>query len=98
MGQHKQELFLARDRLGKKPLYYYHDNQQFIFGSEIKTILEIETVPKEIRADAIYDFFMYQYVPEGKSIFKNIDKLQPGHYLTINKSGINIRQLLGRDV
>lgn len=88
----KQELFLARDRIGKKPLYYYHNHKQFIFGSEIKSILEVETVPKEIRSDAIYDFFVYQYVPESKSIFKNIDKLKPGHYLTINKNGIDIKQ------
>ena len=91
--KHKQELFLARDRLGKKPLYYYHNNKkQFVFASEIKSILEIETVPKEIRHDAIYDFFVYQYVPESKSIFKNIHKLKPGHFLTINKSGIKVQQ------
>ncbi|MBL4711511.1 MAG: asparagine synthase (glutamine-hydrolyzing) [Gammaproteobacteria bacterium] len=88
----KQELFLARDRLGKKPLYYYQDQKRFIFGSEIKAILEIESVPKDIRPDAIYDFFVYQYVPESKSIFKNIEKLKPGHYLTINKNGIDIKQ------
>ena len=88
----KQELFLARDRLGKKPLYYYHNKKQFIFGSEIKAILEVESVPKEIRHDAIYDFFVYQYVPESKSIFKNIHKLKPGHFLIINKNGLNIKQ------
>ncbi len=88
----KQELFLARDRLGKKPLYYYHDQKRFIFASEIKSILEIESVPREIRHDAIYDFFVYQYVPESKSIFKNIDKLKPGHYLTINKHGMKVKQ------
>jgi len=90
--KHKQELFLARDRLGKKPLYYYHDQKRFIFASEIKSILEIESVPKEIRHDAIYDFFVYQYVPESKSIFKNINKLNPGHYLTINKNGVDVKQ------
>lgn len=88
----KQELFIARDRLGKKPLYYYHTEKQFVFGSEIKSILEIESVPKEVRADAIYDFFVYQYVPETKSIFKNIDKLMPGHFLTINKDGMKVKQ------
>jgi len=88
----KHALFLARDRLGKKPLYYYHNEKQFVFGSEIKAILEIESVPKKIRPDAIYDFFVYQYVPDSKSIFKNIEKLQPGHYLTINKEGIAIKQ------
>ncbi len=90
--KHKQELFLARDRLGKKPLYYYHDEKRFIFGSEIKAILEIEAVPKQIRHDAIYDFFVYQYVPESKSIFKNIDKVKPGHYLTIDKHGVEVKQ------
>ncbi len=90
--KHKQELFLARDRLGKKPLYYYHNKKQFVFASEIKSILEIESVPKKIRHDAIYDFFVYQYVPESKSIFKNIHKLKPGHFLTINKNGIKVQQ------
>ncbi len=90
--KNKQELFLARDRLGKKPLYYYFDGKKFVFGSEIKAILELESVPRQVRHDAIYDFFVYQYVPEEKSIFKNIDKLQPGHYLTINKNGIDVKQ------
>lgn len=88
----KQELFLARDRLGKKPLYYYRDEKRFVFGSEIKAILEIERVRKDIRHDAIYDFFVYQYVPEAKSIFKNIDKLKPGHYLIINKDSVTEKQ------
>lgn len=91
-NKHKQELFLARDRLGKKPLYYYRDEKRFVFASEIKSILEIEAVPKQIRHDAIYDFFVYQYVPESKSIFKDIDKLKPGHYLTINKDGVDVKQ------
>lgn len=90
--KHKKELFLARDRLGKKPLYYYFDGKQFVFGSEIKAIFEIESVPKQVRPDAIYDFFVYQYVPEAKSIFKNINKVQPGHYLIINKDGVDIKQ------
>jgi asparagine synthase (glutamine-hydrolysing) len=90
--KHKQKLFLARDRLGKKPLYYYYDQKHFIFGSEVKSILEIDSVPKGINHDAIYDYFVYQYVPEPKSIFKNIYKLKPGHYLTINKNGVNVKQ------
>ena len=88
----KQELFLARDRLGKKPLYYFNIGKQFIFASEIKAILKIESVPREIRSDAVYDFFVYQYVPETKSIFNNIYKLQPGHWLSIDKHGIKIQQ------
>jgi len=88
----KQELFLARDRLGKKPLNYYFDQKRFIFASEIKAILEVDSVPREIRDDAVYDFFVYQYVPESKSIFKNIQKLAAGHWLKINKNGIQVEQ------
>ena len=90
--KHKQELFLARDRLGKKPLYYYHNQKQFIFGSEIKAILEIDSVPRDICHAAIYDYFVYQYVPESKTIFNNIHKLAPGHTLVINKKGIDIQK------
>ena len=57
-------LFLARDRLGKKPLYYYRKDNQFIFASEIKAILAVPGVDKTIRQDAVQDFFFYQYVPE----------------------------------
>ena len=87
-----KELFLARDRLGKKPLYYYYDQNRFIFASEIKAILEIDSVPRAVREDAIYDYFMYQYVPESKSIFNNINKVAPGHTLTINRKGLKTRK------
>ena len=87
-----KELFLARDRLGKKPLYYYYDDKKFVFASEIKSILEIDSIPRKIREDAIHDFFMYQYVPECKSIFNNIYKVEPGFTITINKSGIRKTQ------
>ncbi|MFT6269545.1 MAG: asparagine synthase (glutamine-hydrolyzing) [Alphaproteobacteria bacterium] len=84
----KQQLFIARDRLGKKPLYYYKDEetQQFAFGSEIKAILALPNIKKELRLDAVHDFFAYQYVPDPKSIFTHIHKLPPAHYLTMDLS------------
>ncbi len=88
----KKELFLARDRLGKKPLYYYDNNKHFVFASEIKAILQVPTIPREIRCDAVYDYFMYQYVPDPKTIFKNIYKLKPGHWMLVNKKGVRCRQ------
>tara|TARA_Y100001956_G_scaffold82936_1_gene107018 strand:- start:11243 stop:13141 length:1899 start_codon:yes stop_codon:yes gene_type:complete len=88
----KQELFIARDRLGKKPVYYFSDNGRFAFGSEIKAILALKDIPREIRLDAVYDFFAYQYVPDPKSIFKHIHKLPPAHYLVLNKDGFNIHE------
>ncbi|MAI37316.1 asparagine synthase (glutamine-hydrolyzing) [Alteromonas sp.] len=88
----KQELFIARDRLGKKPLYYYSQNGRFAFGSEIKAILALENIPREIRLDAVYDFFAYQYVPDPKSIFQHIHKLPPAHYLILNRDGFSIHE------
>jgi len=84
----EQSLFLARDRLGKKPLYYYYDQKKFLFASEIKAILCDEAVDRTLRSDAIKDYFFYQYVPDPKTIFKNIQKLRPGHWLRFDRSGI----------
>jgi asparagine synthase (glutamine-hydrolysing) len=80
-----QSLFMARDRIGKKPLYYYDNGKDFVFGSEIKAILAHPAATKEINPEAVYDFFSYQYIPDPKTIFKNIYKLKPGHTLTITR-------------
>jgi len=88
----QQSLLLARDRLGKKPLYYYDKGEYFLFASELKSILPLPMVEKEIRADAVYDFFTYQYVPDPKTIFNHIHKLEPGHYLKVTQSGIENHQ------
>lgn len=76
-----KELFLARDRLGKKPLYYYEADGQFAFASEIKALSALPFLKKEICLDAIKDFFAYQYIPDPKTIYRNVHKLAPGHWL-----------------
>jgi len=76
-----KELFLARDRLGKKPLYYYEADGQFAFASEIKALSALPFLKKEIRPDAIKDFFAYQYIPDPKTIYRSVHKLAPGHWL-----------------
>jgi asparagine synthase (glutamine-hydrolysing) len=88
----KQSLFIARDRIGKKPLYYLQHEGKFAFASEIKALLTLPDVPREIRLDAVYDFFAYQYVPDPKSIFTHIHKVPPGHYMTVDAKGIEITQ------
>lgn len=88
----KEQLFLARDRIGKKPLYYYNEGKDFVFASEIKAILTLPSIPREIRGDALYDYFTYLYVPEPKTIFKNIFKLEPGYYLIISKNNVEKKQ------
>ncbi len=88
----ERTLFLARDRLGKKPLYYYRKGNQFVFASEIKAILATPGIDRSIRNDAVKDFFFYQYVPESKSIFTFIDKVQAGHWMLISKDDVKTRQ------
>jgi len=87
-----RQLFLARDRLGKKPLYYYRESGQFAFASEIKALLQVPFVKADIRLDAVKDFFAYQYVPDPKTIYKHVHKLPPGHWLVTDGEELTIRQ------
>ena len=80
----EETIFLARDRIGKKPLYYYRKDNDIVFASELKALLTIPDIPRSVRIDAVYDFFAYQYVPDPKTIFEGIYKLEPGHYLEIS--------------
>lgn len=85
-------LFLARDRLGKKPLYFYHKDGHFIFASEIKAILSAPGIDTALRPDAMHDFFTYQYVPDPKSIYQHIHKLPPGHWMSVDEHQIKQKQ------
>jgi asparagine synthase (glutamine-hydrolysing) len=76
-------LFLARDHLGVKPLYYYTGPGKFVFGSEIKSILEDKTVPRELDVEALDSFLTYRYVPSPDTLLRGIQKLPPGHRLTL---------------
>jgi len=91
----KKELFLARDRIGVKPLYYYWDGQKLIFSSEIKAILE-HNIKREIDLEALNHYFRLMYVPAPLTMFKNIYKLSQGHWLKINvgpaRGGSNFRE------
>ncbi|PHS05159.1 MAG: asparagine synthase (glutamine-hydrolyzing) [Blastopirellula sp.] len=78
-----RRLVLGRDRLGQKPLYYYHEPGRLIFGSELKAILQVPEVPREVDPNAIDEYLTYQYVPHPNTIFKQIKKLSPGHSLVI---------------
>ena len=86
-GKEKQ-LFLARDRVGKKPLFYFYDGSRIVFASEIKAILKVRDFPREIDPEALSDYFSLLYIPAPKSIFKKVSKLRPGHYLVVSESGI----------
>jgi asparagine synthase (glutamine-hydrolysing) len=83
-----RKLLLARDRVGKKPLFYYYDGSRIAFASEMKAILEIPAIPREIDPEAVSDYFSFLYIPAPKSIFKNIRKVLPGHYLVASRNGV----------
>lgn len=87
-----QQLFLARDRLGKKPLYYYESDGQFAFASELKALFPAPFIEANIRYDAVKDFFAYQYVPDPKTIYQNIHKLPPGCWLITDGNGSRVTQ------
>jgi asparagine synthase (glutamine-hydrolysing) len=74
-------LFLARDRLGKKPLHYCLTGGHFLFASEIKALLQSPLVRREIDFKALHKYLAYEYIPAPDTIFKTIKKLEPGHYL-----------------
>jgi len=84
--QKRRHLFLARDRLGIKPLYYaLLPNGHFVFGSELKALLPHPALPRERDPMAIEDYFAYGYIPEPRTIFSGVRKLPPGHTLLIEK-------------
>jgi len=84
----QRRLFVARDRLGIKPLYWTQNNKQLAFASEIKGLLEIPGVAPEIDWTAIDAFFTYGYIPSPLSAYTSIAKLPPGHYMLVNESGV----------
>lgn len=87
-----KRLLIARDRVGKKPLYYLKTDTQFAFASEIKALLTLPNVSREVRLDAVHDFFAYQYVPDPKTIFTDMHKLPPAHFMWVSQEGIHIEQ------
>jgi asparagine synthase (glutamine-hydrolysing) len=84
--RNQQTLFIARDRLGIKPLYYtLLGNGQFIFASELKALLMHPLLARELNPTAVEDYFAYGYVPDPKTIFQDVYKLPPGHTLRLKR-------------
>lgn len=79
----KKELFIARDKIGVKPLYYYYSKDSFVFSSQIKTIQKIEKLNNEADENAMLQSIMLLWLVDDKTGIKNIKKLLPGHYIKI---------------
>jgi asparagine synthase (glutamine-hydrolysing) len=78
-----RELFVARDRVGVKPLYFSVDGKRAMFSSELKPLHESELFPMDLDPQSISDYLAYWYVCEPRTIFKNISQLKPGHYAVV---------------
>jgi asparagine synthase (glutamine-hydrolysing) len=85
--ERKQELFLARDRVGKKPLLYSKTAGAFVFGSEFSALLLHPSVGREIDRGAIHDYLSFMCVPAPLTAYRDIRKLEPGHTLTLSRGG-----------
>lgn len=84
----QQILFLARDRVGKKPLYYADVNGSFIFASEAKALLVAPDVSRDINLSSLHSYLTLQYVPAPLSMFRDIQKLPPGHTAIVSSEGV----------
>ncbi len=81
-------LFIARDRLGKKPLFYAQHNGKFVFASEMKSILVDPHFDRSIDDEGLSSYFLFSYIPAPLTVFKNINKLMPGHTLTVRNGNV----------
>ncbi len=82
-----RRIILARDRFGEKPLYYYQDNQQLIFASEIKSLFQSSSLKPEADISAVHEYLTFQYCLDDRTLFKNVRKLRPASYMVLNEVG-----------
>ncbi|MAT40553.1 MAG: asparagine synthase (glutamine-hydrolyzing) [Ectothiorhodospiraceae bacterium] len=82
-----QKLFLYRDRIGIKPLYYYGSDSRMVFGSEIKAILKHPAISPSVNEQALYHYFTFIHTPAPETLYAGIRKLEPGHYLRLGADG-----------
>jgi asparagine synthase (glutamine-hydrolysing) len=88
----QRRLLLARDRVGKKPLFYAANPKRILFGSELKCLLAGDSLPRDIDNQALADYFSLGYIPAPKTIYRAAQKLLPGHYLVASAEGVRVER------
>jgi asparagine synthase (glutamine-hydrolysing) len=88
----RQTLHLVRDPMGIKPLYYYYDDECFLFASEVRTLLKTGLVPRKIDSNGLFSFLAFGSVYEPHTIIEGISAIAPGHVVSLDRSGITSRQ------
>ncbi|MFN3405865.1 MAG: asparagine synthase (glutamine-hydrolyzing) [Cytophagaceae bacterium] len=86
-----KEIFLARDRMGIKPLLVYYDDDKFIFASEMKSLMAYN-IPKNIDFASMMQYLQLTYIPAPSTIFENVVKLLPGHCVTVGKKKVEVER------
>jgi asparagine synthase (glutamine-hydrolysing) len=84
----QRKLVLARDRVGKKPLFYSANESRILFGSELKALLAVDGLPRDLDEQALSDYFSFGYIPAPKTIYRAVRKVLPGHYLVASADGL----------
>lgn len=84
----RRELYLVRDRAGVKPFYYYFDGRLLVFGSELKALLPVKQVPRQIRSTALAHYLQFGYVSSPDTIFEGVRTVRPGHWMVLNHAGV----------
>jgi asparagine synthase (glutamine-hydrolysing) len=90
--QERNRLFVARDRMGKKPIYYFDNGSTIVFGSEVKSLLLHPDVPREVSLQGVADHLTLRYIPSPDTMFRGIHKLPPGHWMSVTRDGLRIRR------
>ena len=88
----KKKLFIARDRVGIKPLYYSYENNTLVFSSEVKPIAQTKLVNTEIDYTSLYEYFQLTYIPGPNTLYTHIKCLEAGHYMLIENNIISINE------
>jgi asparagine synthase (glutamine-hydrolysing) len=88
----KKRLWLVRDRIGIKPLYYYFKNGRLVFGSEIKCILEDPQVPRQVNHAALYAYLGFEFVPAPQTAFEGIHKIPAGHWAVLENGQFRVEE------
>jgi len=89
--EREQRLFMARDRVGKKPLYYCWRGGRLSFSSELVSLIQDDTTPREISGQAVFEFFLYDFIPGTHTIFEGVHKLPPASAAVLDRRGLRIR-------
>jgi asparagine synthase (glutamine-hydrolysing) len=87
-----RQLFIARDRMGVKPLYYWQAQGVFVFASEIKSLLAWDFVKASLRKESIPEYLVFRHLSGDRTFFENIRTLEPGHHVTLSASGMRMHR------